>query len=488
MNQQTSSNPDVSVTLTAHQEGDLKILMARIVAASSEQVTTQPVEIALVIDRSGSMSGQKLEITKQACARLIRALNPQDKVAVVMYDDQVNVIGELTTPTNALANVVERIGSGGSTNLYGGWLAGAKLLNPGGRVILLSDGLANCGRYTDAHSLAHHAGITRERFQKITTTIGVGNDYDEALMAGMARQGGGSHYFAHNAEAIMKAFSEEQFSIDSVMLTDVRLICNGREYTVGNLWGGEIKKLVIPNVVLTGDAILVYYVRATGKTGTLPLLLPEEFGQDDEVTLEFFIQQVTEIEAEMLQVRNQQTAREMHDRLRQVVMRLLSHPLVDTEIAQAVINSANGTLGRLERLSRSYDEDMAMMHRKRSMQKAHNLSQSAKAYSSFDDVEESVVLCSVSPNFMLRPREVNDIHPVPTGLALAPIEQWRAWMAVPMRIEPGRVSVAAVNPKDGLLRREIEKYTGCRVDMILHFYEEHEILQFLEELAQQTVP
>jgi len=461
--------------------------MARIVAASKEQVTTQPVEIALVIDRSGSMSGRKLEITKQACARLIRALNPQDKIAVVMYDDHVNVISELAAPTTALANVVERIESGGSTNLYGGWLAGAKILHPGGRVILLSDGLANCGRYTDAHSLAHHAEITREKYQKITTTIGVGNDYDEALMAGMARQGGGSHYFSHDAEAIIKAFSEEQFSIDSVVLADVRLICNGKEYNVGNLWGGEMKTLVIPNAVLTDDAILVYQVRATDKTGTLPLLLPEEFGQDNEVTLEFLIQQVTEIEAEMLQIHSQQAAREMHDRLRQVVMQLLSHPLADTETAQMVINSANGTLGRLERLARSYDEDMAMMHRKRSMQKAHNLSQRAKAFSSFDDGEEgeeSLLRMSFHPHAA----HIDATTPDPAGLSLAPIEQWRAWMAVPMRVERNWVLIAARNPKDGFLRREIESYTRCRVEMILKFYSAQEILNFLEDLAQHTVP
>lgn len=485
MHQQTSSNPDVSVTFVAHQDGNHKLLMARVVAAANEKIETQPVEIALVIDRSGSMGGGKLQIVKEACARLIRALSPRDRVAVAIYDTNVEVISPLTTPSETLAATVARLEPGGSTNLYGGWLQGAKLLNADGRIILLSDGLANCGRYTDAMSLAQHAGRTREQFQKVTSTIGVGVDYDEALMAGMARQGGGSHYFAHDPNAIMKAFSEEQFSIDQMVLTDVRLIVNSEEHFIGSLWGGEIKTLVIPNASLTGDAILVYNVRATGKTCTLPLLVPDEFGQDDEVTLEYLIQQVTDLEAEMVQVHSREAARVMYDRLRRVVMKLMSHPLADSEKGQAVINSTNGTLDRLNHLARTYDEQAAMLHRKRSMQKFHNLSQRAKAYSSFDDGEDNPLA------FLQMSRSAAEgedtITPDPRGLQLAPVEQWARWRAVPVEVLPHRIEVAMLDPKDGMLIREMERDLGIVVQPIYSFYSEMQIARALEELAHNGI-
>jgi Mg-chelatase subunit ChlD len=485
VNQQISTNSDVSVTLIAHQDGNQKLLMARVVAAKTEKLETQPVEIALVIDRSGSMSGNKLVIVKQACARLIRALSPKDRVAVVMYDNHVEIISALTIPSRALAATVERLEPGGNTNLYGGWLQGAKLLNPGGRIILLSDGLANSGQYTDAISLAHQASFTREKFQKMTSTIGVGSDYDEALMAGMAQQGGGSHYFAHNTDAIMRAFSEEQFSIDQMVLTEVRLLCNGREHWIGNLWGGEIKTTVIPNASLTGDAILQYNVRATGRTGTLPLLLPDEFGQDDEVTLEYLIQQVTKLESEMVQVRSRETARLMHERLRGVVLKLMNHPLSDKEKGQAVINSANGSLERLNHLAHTYDERDAMLHRKRSMQKHHNLSQRAKAYSSFDDGEDNPdVLFQMSR--MAVPGD-ETITPDPHGLRLAPIEQWVRWKAVPVEVRTHGVKIALLNPKDGFLIREMERDLGLPVEPIYHFFSKDQIRQALEELARTAV-
>lgn len=485
MHQQTSSNPDVSVTLVAHQDAHHKLLMARIVAAATEKIETQPVEIALVIDRSGSMSGTKLQIVKEACARLIRALSPSDRVAVVMYDNHVEVISPLASPSETLAASVERLESGGSTNLYGGWLQGAKMLNANGRIILLSDGLANCGRYTDAMSLAQHAGLTREKFHKVTSTMGVGNDYDEALMAGMARQGGGSHYFAHNPNAIMKAFSEEQFSIDQMVLTDVRLMVNHEEHFIGSLWGGEIKTLVIPNASLTGDAILVYTVRATGNAGSLPLLLPDEFGQDDEVTLEYLIQQVTNLEGEMIQVHSREAARIMHDRFRGVVMKLMSHPLADSEKGQAVINSTNGTLERLNHLARTYDEQAAMLHRKRSMQKHHNLSQRARAYSSFDDGEDNpMAFLQMS---RLTTHDEDSITPDPRGLHLAPVERWARWRAVPVEVLPDGVKVAMFDPKDGMLIREMGRELGMRVQPIYHYYSETQIARALQELTHAGI-
>ena len=86
----------LSVELTAHQDSEQKLLMAKVTADSSDNEPTRtPVQIAIVIDRSGSMSGDKIENTKLAVARFIRSLRPEDRVALVTYNDHANLHKDL---------------------------------------------------------------------------------------------------------------------------------------------------------------------------------------------------------------------------------------------------------------------------------------------------------------------------------------------------------------------------------------------------------
>jgi Ca-activated chloride channel family protein len=174
-----------------------------------------PLGVALVLDRSGSMSGAPLARAKEAAALLVRRLAPEDVVSVVAYDHEVHTIAEPATG-EAQADLVHRIGaitSGGMTNLSGGWLRGRDLVAldarevASRRIILLTDGLANVG-ITDPEILVGLCAKAREQGIR-TTTIGFGRDYDEVLLRRMADAGGGSMYYIERPDQAPAVFAEE---------------------------------------------------------------------------------------------------------------------------------------------------------------------------------------------------------------------------------------------------------------------------------------
>ena len=163
-----------------------------------------PVNLGFVLDRSGSMGGQnKLGLAKQAVVEAIHRLEAEDRFSVVTYDDEVEVAiaGMTASPADRdrAAGGLRGVDARGSTNLHGGWLAGCEQvaagLQPDGvnRVLLLTDGLANVG-LIDHDELQRLAGELRDR-GITTSTFGVGTDFDERLLQGIADAGGGHFYF-----------------------------------------------------------------------------------------------------------------------------------------------------------------------------------------------------------------------------------------------------------------------------------------------------
>jgi Ca-activated chloride channel homolog len=163
-----------------------------------------PVNLGFVLDRSGSMGGQnKLGLAKQATLEAVHRLDAPDRFAVVVYDDQIDVVvggAEASADTRrTAADRLREVEARNTTNLHGGWLAGCEQvaghLQPEGvnRVLLLTDGLANVG-VVDHDELIATAYDLRRR-GVTTSTFGVGTDFDEALLQGMADAGGGHFYF-----------------------------------------------------------------------------------------------------------------------------------------------------------------------------------------------------------------------------------------------------------------------------------------------------
>lgn len=195
------------------------------------EVQREPVNLAFVLDRSGSMSGDKLALAKQAIETAVDRLLPSDRFAIVCYDDRIDLVVETTTASReAKTNAIERlraIDARGSTDLAGGWLRGAEqvaLAMAGAgvnRTLVLTDGLANVG-IVDPAELARHARELRDR-GVTTTTFGVGADFDEALLQSMADAGGGHFYFIENAAQIQDHIATEVGELLQVVARDAVL-------------------------------------------------------------------------------------------------------------------------------------------------------------------------------------------------------------------------------------------------------------------------
>ncbi|MBE9136937.1 VWA domain-containing protein [Nodosilinea sp. LEGE 07088] len=174
-----------------------------------------PLNLSLVIDRSGSMQGQKMHYAREAARFAVENLLPCDRISIVLFDDRIETLvpSTLATDKNTLLEKLRHIHSRGSTALHAGWVEGgvqvSQYLNPAqlNRVIVLSDGLANVGETrpdaisSDVHGLAKR-GVS-------TTTLGIGDDYSEDLLAAMARSGDGNFFHIESAEQLPTIFETE---------------------------------------------------------------------------------------------------------------------------------------------------------------------------------------------------------------------------------------------------------------------------------------
>lgn len=214
------------------ERGDsVRYLVARLNAtqADDSRVTArQPLNIALVIDSSGSMSGGKLAAAKMAAIGLVERLSPEDRVSVVSFAEDVVVhidgmaAGPETLPQIRAA--ISGMRTRGSTFLSGGYFAGVECaasiaaedpaMTP--RVLLLSDGRANKG-LTDPDHFFEHVGQLRER-GVLTSALGIGNGYDEHFLRGIAEHGGGR---LHDAELTEEISSVLHGELDDILLTAV---------------------------------------------------------------------------------------------------------------------------------------------------------------------------------------------------------------------------------------------------------------------------
>ena len=191
----------------------------------------RPANLALVLDRSGSMAGTKIELARRAVDEAIDRLKATDRFAVVVYDDKIDVVAESVPATTGArrlaAQRLREIDARGSTNLFEGWMRGCEqvALHLGGesvnRTLLLTDGLANVG-ITDRETLETHASELRARGVS-TSTFGVGNDFDEALLQGIADAGGGHFYYIEQAAQIPDLMSSEVGETLEVVARDASL-------------------------------------------------------------------------------------------------------------------------------------------------------------------------------------------------------------------------------------------------------------------------
>jgi len=205
-------------------------LLVKVEAPRKSDRPRRPLNVAVVLDHSGSMAGAKLQRVKEATKILVEQFGPEDIFSLTVFD---TVVSPLVSPMPArdggqfIARTIEAIHAGSNTNLSGGYLQGCAFARRHvseervNRVLLLSDGLANEG-ITHPHELAQLAQAHRQ--QNITTsTIGVGRDFNEELMGKMAEQGGGSTYFIDRPEEAQSVFLEELGDLKAVAATGFQI-------------------------------------------------------------------------------------------------------------------------------------------------------------------------------------------------------------------------------------------------------------------------
>lgn len=189
-----------------------------------------PVNLSIVLDRSGSMSGNKLERAKEAAIEALHRLDGRDIFSLVVYNHKVKTVVEAQSAANTewIEKRIRSIGSNGNTALFAGVSQGAAEVRKNieetfvHRIILLSDGLANVGPSSSSDLGRLGAGLLKEGIS--VTTVGVGNDYNEDLMARLSQKSDGNTYFVENSRDLARIFKEELGDLLSVVARKVKLI------------------------------------------------------------------------------------------------------------------------------------------------------------------------------------------------------------------------------------------------------------------------
>jgi Ca-activated chloride channel family protein len=201
----------------------------RLRAPETTSKRTNPAAFCLVLDRSGSMSGKPIAKAREAATMAVRHLRAEDEVSIVLFDREAQVLVPLKKAQNkaSILQAISTIQEQGNTNLAGGWMLGRDELKkaPPGctrRLFLLSDGQLNAGITEPARvSALTAAGLEMDQIR--TSCLGFGENYNEDLMAEMARVTNGQFYDADSPEKFPAIFQSELDGLQNTVVQNARV-------------------------------------------------------------------------------------------------------------------------------------------------------------------------------------------------------------------------------------------------------------------------
>lgn len=217
--------------LSTSKPGNVYLRLSLKSLAAGKRERRTPVNAAIVIDRSGSMQGARIEAAKEGARVALKRLSSDDTVALIAFNHGVEVLSPAAPLRNArdkLIEAIDRLDATGTTALYDGVKEGGRQVeqfvsdNNVNRVVLLSDGLANVG----PSSPGELAELGRKLASKgiSVSTIGLGLDYNEDLMQRLAAASDGNHAFVERPSDLAEIFDREFGDALSVSARDITII------------------------------------------------------------------------------------------------------------------------------------------------------------------------------------------------------------------------------------------------------------------------
>jgi len=248
--------------------------------ASKEEKPRHPVDLCLVLDRSGSMSGDRLDCAKKAIIMVMKALSSKDCVHLVQYDHTVDVVFENMDITKlaTMEAKVKKIEAGGSTNIGGGLEKAYEILRQRSsvastkRVFLFSDGMNNAGNHRSTSDFSKLVSSACKDSIS-TASFGIGDGFNEELMSTIAEVGCSDYFFIQTAKDIERIVAAALQFLLTTLGKEVALTVRGQNgAVVTKVFGHEDASKPIPLGFLsygTTRTLVVEYTAGVGeKSGT----------------------------------------------------------------------------------------------------------------------------------------------------------------------------------------------------------------------------
>jgi hypothetical protein len=316
---------------------------------------------AVVLDRSGSMSGRPLQLARESCVAIVRNLRPNDYFSLVVFDDSAQVVIPLQKPTNrqAMLAAIAEISETGSTNLMAGWLLGRdELLKVGAecdkKILILTDGHLNQG-ITEPEKVE---ALTRRGFGKDairTSCLGFGDSYAEEILVAMSKVGHGQLHDADSPDKFPAILAYELDGLQKIAAQNLRLRVEPKLFCHAWAQYGDYPTIQLPDgrvELALGDLVSEETRDFVLLTEVLPLpllpggKLPASLEGEELLGLEFVWTEIADTEIKSCQsrhlVRIQGTQNPEEVILNQEVIAVVANQIAGKAAREAAEKARNG--------------------------------------------------------------------------------------------------------------------------------------------------